>query len=108
MAKPITTSFARFMMSNCANVSANVEFPSVRAVPGVCCGVGLGEGVGVGVGVSVGVGSAIIGLNVAVGAGMVVGIGREVGAGGEGRSMFVRGGACGLAWPKNGTKVALP
>ena len=57
MQSAITTNLARFMRSNCAMVSANVELPSDKGEPGTTfsVGAGVGEGVGVwGIGVSVG------------------------------------------------------
>ena len=54
MQSAITTNFARFMISNCAIVSANVESPSDRGEPGIIFGVRIGVGSRVGVGVIVG------------------------------------------------------
>ncbi len=54
--KTVSTSSAKFVMSNCDIISANVEPPRDNGEPGTILWVGLGVGVGVGVGVAVGVG----------------------------------------------------
>ena len=73
MPKPITTSLARFMMSNWAKVSSHVELPIDRGEPGITFGVGIGVGASVGVGVGTGVGCIGVFVAVTVGAGVVVG-----------------------------------
>lgn len=71
MPKPITTSLARFMMSNWAKVSSHVELPIDSGEPGMTFGVGIGVGASVGIGVGIGVGciGASVGLTVGVGVG---------------------------------------
>ena len=71
--KPITTSLARFMMSNWAKVSSHVELPIDRGEPGMTFGVGTGVGASVGVGVGLGVGC--VGVSVGVIVGVSVGVG---------------------------------
>jgi len=76
MPKAITTSLARFMMSNWAKVSSQVELPIERGEPGMTFGVGIGVGASVGVGVGLGVGC--IGVSVGLTVGVSVGVGYGV------------------------------